>query len=224
MATIYGISLSDTQEGSNTTPLPNTLANRQVMINDTFQAPLGSVAPDQISLQMPWEASVGAARFAVRTSDTGELIAGATFNVAAAAPALFTVSGDGKGQGKILNQDGTQNSSSNPAARGSVIQILGTGQGPVSPPVADGMAPSDATVSTVAVPTTDGQACLTQQSSVCVAIGNAFGEIQFSGLAPGMVGVWQITVKVPSGIQTGMVNLRAVINGSLSNLVTVAVK
>ena len=184
-----------------------------------------SVASGQISLQMPWGASIGTSRFAVRTSDTGELVAGSIFNVATSSPALFTMSGDGTGQGKILNQDGTQNSASKPAARGSVIQILGTGQGPVSPPIADGTAPSDATVSTVAVPTTDGQACLTQQSSVCVAIGSGFGDIQFSGLAPGMVGTWQIKMKVPAGIQPGnAVGLRAVINGVLSNIVTVAVK
>ena len=225
MATIYGSGLSDVQEDSAGTPLPNTLANRQVTINDTLQASLSSVASDQISLQMPWGASIGTSRFAVRTSDTGELVAGSIFNVAASSPALFTTSGDGKGQGKIHNQDGTQNSASNPAARGSVIQIFGTGQGPVSPPVADGTAPSDATVSTVAVPTSDLQACLTQQSSICVAIGTASGEIQFSGLAPGMVGTWQITVKVPSSIQPGnAVNLRAVINGVLSNIVTMAIK
>jgi uncharacterized protein (TIGR03437 family) len=40
-----------------------------------------------------------------------------------------------------------------------------------------------------------------------------------------MVGTWQITVKIPAGAPTGSaVNLRAVINGSLSNLVTVAIK
>jgi len=224
MATIYGIGLSSTNDNSAGTPLPNVLANRQVSINDSLQAPLSSVASGQISLQMPWGASIGTSRFAVRTADTAELVAGTTFSIAASAPALFSASGNGQGQGQILNQDGTHNSSSNPAARGSAIQIFGTGQGPVSPSVADGTAPSDTSVSTVAIPTSDGQTCLTQQSTVCVAIGTAFGDIQFSGLAPGMVGVWQITVKVPASIQPGTVNLRAVINGNLSNIVTVALK
>ncbi len=223
MATINGAGLSDAGDSSGS-PLPNVLANRQVVINDSLQAPLSSVASGQISLQLPWSATVGSSRFAVRTADTAELVAGTTFNVAASAPALFSASGDGKGQGKILNQDGSTNSASNPAARGTTIQIFGTGQGPVSPSVTDGTAPSDTSVSTVAVPTSDGTACLTQPSLVCVAIGTAFGDIQFSGLAPGMVGVWQITVKVPAGIQPGTVNLRAVINGTLSNLVTVAIK
>jgi uncharacterized protein (TIGR03437 family) len=224
MATINGSGFADLEEKANT-PLPNSLANRQVIINDSFPAPLSAVNSGFIALQIPWGASVGASRFAVRTADTGELVAGSTFSVASSAPALFSTSGDGKGQGIIFNQDGSQNSASNAAARGSSIKIYGTGQGPVSPAVPDGIAPSDATISTIAVPTTDLQACLTQQSTVCVAIGTAVGEIQFSGLAPGVVGTWQITVKVPSQIQPGnTVNLRAVINGAISNIVTAAVK
>jgi uncharacterized protein (TIGR03437 family) len=58
-----------------------------------------------------------------------------------------------------------------------------------------------------------------------VAIGNSFGEIQFSGLAPGLVGIWQISVKVPVSITPGdTVPLRAVINGAPTNIVTVALK
>jgi uncharacterized protein (TIGR03437 family) len=225
MVTLNGAALSDTSENSAGTPLPVALANREVVINDSVRSALASVTPGQISMQAPWATPVGSPRFAVRVSDTAELVAGSTVTVAPSSPGLFSVSGDGKGQGNILNQDGSTNSASNPAARGSVIKIFGTGQGPVSPPVADGDVPaSDSSVNTIAVPTSDGQTCLSQQS-VCVAIGSTFGDIQFSGLAPGMVGTWQITVKIPAGAPTGSaVNLRAVINGSLSNLVTVAIK
>lgn len=48
--------------------------------------------------------------------------------VVPAAPAIFTVSG-GVGQAAAINQDGTVNSASNPAARGSVIVLYATGQG-----------------------------------------------------------------------------------------------
>lgn len=52
-----------------------------------------------------------------------------TLTVRDAAPGLFSINGSGGGQGAIVNQDGTVNSTSNPAPRGSIIAIYGTGQG-----------------------------------------------------------------------------------------------
>jgi uncharacterized protein (TIGR03437 family) len=45
-----------------------------------------------------------------------------------AAPGIFTLAG-GTGQAAANNQDGTLNSAANPAARGSVISLYGTGEG-----------------------------------------------------------------------------------------------
>jgi uncharacterized protein (TIGR03437 family) len=225
LATISGAGFSDSDEQASGMPLPLVLANREVALNDAATVPLSSVTSAEVDLQIPSSAPLGTVRVAVRVSDTGELIAGGTVSIAALSPALYSNSGDGTGQGKITNQDGTANSAANPAARGTVIKIFGTGQGPVSPPVADGSpAPADPPADTVAVPTSDGKTCLSQQPSVCVAIGSVFGDIQFSGLAPGMVGMWELDVKIPTTAPTGAVNVRAVINGVLSNLVSVAIK
>lgn len=51
---------------------------------------------------------------------------------APASPGLFSVAGNGVGQGYILNSDGTMNSPANPAAPGSAITIFATGAGPLS--------------------------------------------------------------------------------------------
>jgi uncharacterized protein (TIGR03437 family) len=61
---------------------------------------------------------------------------------------------------------------------------------------------------------------------MCVAIGNSgFGVVQFSGLVPGHVGLWQISVTIPAGTPAGSaVPVRVVINGTPSNTVTVAVR
>jgi uncharacterized protein (TIGR03437 family) len=53
-------------------------------------------------------------------------IAQITSVVAAAAPGLFTSSG---GQALVVNEDGSLNSATNPAARGSIVVLYGTGQG-----------------------------------------------------------------------------------------------
>ena len=52
-----------------------------------------------------------------------------TVAVEEAAPGLFTADGTSLGQGAILNQDNAANSAARPAARGSVVQIFGTGEG-----------------------------------------------------------------------------------------------
>ena len=104
--------------------------------------------------------------------------------------------------------------------------LFGVGQGDVDPPVPDGEpAPLGALAKTVAAPTSDAATCLNRQPSVCVAVGSTFAEILYSGLAPGFVGLWQINVKIPDSALSGAaVPLRAVINATPSNIVTVAIR
>jgi uncharacterized protein (TIGR03437 family) len=59
----------------------------------------------------------------------GTTVAQSSTPVAAAAPAIFTVDGSGTGQAAVNNQDGSLNSESNPAPRGSIVSIYATGQG-----------------------------------------------------------------------------------------------
>jgi uncharacterized protein (TIGR03437 family) len=44
--------------------------------------------------------------------------------VAVAAPAVYTADGSGVGQATVYNEDGSANSGTNPAARGSTVTIL----------------------------------------------------------------------------------------------------
>ena len=46
-----------------------------------------------------------------------------------ARPGLFTASSSGKGQASALNQDGSVNSPANPAAKGEIAVLWGTGGG-----------------------------------------------------------------------------------------------
>jgi uncharacterized protein (TIGR03437 family) len=105
-------------------------------------------------------------------------------------PGLFTQTGDGIGTAAALNQDNTVNSQNNPAAQGTVIQLYGTGQGfvPGAPP--DGTAPGG--------PVPD-------PATPMVIMGTGFvpsANIQYAGLAPGLVGVWQINVLIPNTVIT----------------------
>jgi len=205
---------------------PTVLANRQVVVNDQTPASLYFVSPNQVNFLFPAAAPAGTDRLAVRVADTGELVAGGLIVAAATAPGLFTAGQNGSGQAAAVNADGKINNSANPAVAGSMITLYGTGQGQVSPTVLDGTpAPTSPLATTVAVPTSDAKTCTTSQPSMCVAVGSAFGDVQFSGLAPGFVGLWQINLNIPQGVPPGgAVPVRVLINGVPSNTVTIAVR
>jgi uncharacterized protein (TIGR03437 family) len=226
LAALFSSGICDQPQTAPGMPWPASLANRQIVVNDSLVAPLYVAVAGQINFQLPSASPVGVNRIAVRTSDTGELLAGMPLSIAPASPGLFTVSMNGTGQGVVVNQDGTLNSSSNPAARGSAITLYGTGQGRVSPPVPDGgPAPFGPLSGTVTVPASDAKSCLSSQQSMCVVLGNGIGPIQFSGLAPGWVGLWQINITVPSDASTGTaVPVKVVINGVPSNTITIAIR
>jgi uncharacterized protein (TIGR03437 family) len=224
MGVFLGTDLTADEEKAGDGPLPLSLAGREIVVNDELRMPIAAAAPERIDFQAPAAAPLGPVRIAVRSMETGELVAGATAAIASTSPGLFTADNSARDFGQILNQDGSPNSPEKPAARGSTVRLFGTGQGPVSPPVPDGEA-APPEVLTVAVPTSDGPACLSRQPSVCVAIGSTFGEVTFSGLAAGKVGVWQLTVKIPMNAVTGnAVPVRAVINGAPSNIVNMAIQ
>jgi uncharacterized protein (TIGR03437 family) len=210
-----------------TIPLPATLAGIQIAVNDTLMAPLYAATPGQINFQVPSATPVGTNRIAVEASDTGELLAGGSFSVGAVGPGLISVASSGSGQGAIYNQDGSVNGSSHPAPRGSVVSLFGTGQGPVSPPVVDGQPASSSPLSySVTTPASDPQTCISSPQAICVVFGNSvLGTVQFSGMAPGWVGLWQINVQIPSNAPTGnAVSVKVVIGANPSNAITMAIQ
>jgi uncharacterized protein (TIGR03437 family) len=106
-----------------------------------------------------------------------------TLEVAPANPGIFTLNSTGAGPASVLNENGSINSPSNPAARGSVIAIYATGAGLLNPPSADGQITSN--LASTAAP-------------VSVTIAGASAEVLYAGAAPDMVaGVVQINARVP---------------------------
>ncbi|MEO8371234.1 MAG: hypothetical protein ABI806_18765, partial [Candidatus Solibacter sp.] len=161
LAALFGNGLAVDTVTISATTWPAFAANRQLVINEDLAAPLYYVGTTQVNFQVPSNAPLGSVRIAVRTADTNELVAGGSLLVAAAAPGILTTNQAGTGQAAVVNQDGSFNSTANPAPIGSTISIYGTGQGQVSPAVIDGTAaPSAPLANTVAVPTSNGTTCL----------------------------------------------------------------
>jgi uncharacterized protein (TIGR03437 family) len=184
----YGTLIKDFNELPNPLPLPTTLADLQVLVNDKA-APLFFVAPGQINFQVPSTIpSSGSIEVQVVQPSKDQILGAATVAVELSSPGMFTNDGSGGGQIAALNQDNSRNSSSNPAPKSTVIQLFGTGPGlvPNSPP--------DGTLVSGLVPTDINPQVWMESSYVPPE------NVTYSGLAPGLVGVWQINVKIPDNI------------------------
>ena len=110
-----------------------------------------------------------------------------------ASPGFFTLSATGTGQLAAINAE--DNNTINgvgdglkPVGRGKILTLYGTGQGPINGAPEDGTPPTGA-ISTDVKP---------------IVIVNAQrlndDNILYSGLAPGLVGVWQINIKIPETV------------------------
>ena len=171
-----------------TLPLPKTLGDTQVTVNDS-PVPLYFCSPGQINFQMPNGApSSGSVLIEVMRASTGQVVGSSMVSMASSSPGLFTSTGNGIGQVAAINQDGSINGPSHPAPWNSIVAFYGTGPGAVSGAPPDGSPASG----------------LTQTSSTPqVVIGADYvptANITYSGLAPGLVGVWQVNVKVPNTV------------------------
>jgi uncharacterized protein (TIGR03437 family) len=178
---------------------------------DGVPAPLLFVQNEQINAIVPYAMH---GRFSARI----QVEAGGSFSVPIearvvdAAPGIFTTSGTGRGQSAALNSDLTSNSLSNPAERGSIITLFGTGEGQTDPPGQDGR-----------IISTDLRRPLLP---VTARIGGRSAEVIYFGSASGLVsGIFQANIRVPEDIAAGTVPLEIQVGGSaIQTGVTIAVR
>lgn len=199
-------------------PLPTTFGGVTVGMDSTA-APLFFASPAQINLQIPWEL-VGQAQVSVTVSVGSITSAPVALNLTSFAPGIFTVNSQGNGQGAILIsstgelaalEGSLPGRATRPVRSGEFLSIYCTGLGDVTNRPASGLpAPGDPLSTTIAAPT--------------VTIGGVSAAVNFSGLSPGFVGVYQVDVQVPENVPTGAeVPVELTIGGAASNTVTIAV-
>ena len=198
---------------NSTLPIPTTLGGIQVFVND-YASPLVFVGSGQVNLVVPIEAPTsGTAELVVVSTATSQILGSGSVTMSAHSPGFFTANSNGIGQVAALNCnqtpcENTKNGPGNPANQGSVLQLYLTGQGLVPNQPADGVAPTGA-LSTPSVP--------------AVYIGGSLATIDYSGLAPGYPGLWQINITIPQnpialqGFATGVYPILVNLEGQLSN-------
>jgi uncharacterized protein (TIGR03437 family) len=187
----FGSETRNFNELPNPLPLPRELAGIEVLVGER-PVPLFFVSPGQINFQIPTDSPAsGALDIVVQRRSTGQVLAAGAVQMNEVSPALFTLNATGSGQTAAINQNGTVNSPTNPAQPGTVISLYGTGQGIVAggPPAGE---PASGIAET-------GEKPRVLLNNVALDPEN----VQFSGLAPGFVGLWQINVLIPATQATG---------------------
>jgi trimeric autotransporter adhesin len=212
IATAYGsFPVSGLTTASGPT-LPNNLAGLSIELGGGLAAPLFAVTGGQVNFQVPWELA-GQSQTSLFATVNGQTSAIQTVSLASFAPGIFSMNGQGNGQGAILDASYRLVDSSNPATTGStVIQVYCTGLGPVTNPQPTGLPASAEPLS------------LTTTTPI-LTVGGVQATVLFSGLAPGTVGEYQVNAIVPVGSPKGAaVPVVVTVGGATSNTVTIAVQ
>jgi uncharacterized protein (TIGR03437 family) len=201
-----GVAASPTAAGAFETRLADTR-----VLFDGVPAPLLYVRNDQINAIAPY-ALYGRFNTRIQVESGTNYSLPIEVRVVDSAPGIFTSGSSGRGQAAALNQDYTINSAANPAARGSIISIFGTGEGQTDPKGQDGR-----------VIVTDLRRPLLP---VTATIAGRPAEVTYIGSAPTLVsGVFQANIRIPADVEAGALPLEIQIGGvATQSAVTIAVK
>jgi uncharacterized protein (TIGR03437 family) len=200
---IFGSDLSDANAAASTQYLPISLASVAVSFDGggiSMPGHLHFVSPGQVNVQIPWEFQ---GQSSVKMKVT-------LYNYLWSAVYTVPLAQYSPGSFGILDQNYALVNSSNAARRGQVIQIFANGLGPVDNHPASGQP----------APTTQILPC---NSNPTVTVGGATAAVQFCGLAPGFVGLYQLNVTVPSNAPTGTQPL-VISNGGSSATINLPVQ
>ena len=173
---IFGINLADAQLAATSAPLTTKLSGSETQVwFGGIAAPLLFVSPTQINAQVPFELP-NASTVDLRVQTNTGISPPVRVTILTQDPGIFSVF-----------RAGGQVAASNPVLPGETIIIWTTGLGAVMPAVKSGVAGPGDPLSVAGI-------------TPFVLIGDRLAEIQFVGLAPGTVGVYQINATVPSDL------------------------
>ena len=166
-------------------PLPTSLGGTSVIIGG-MQAPITSVSPNQINAQVPFELPAGQP-YEVIVNANNALTTPQSFQAGAASPGLSVLA---TGYVQASHQSGAPITETSPARPGEYIAVYLVGMGGTTIPVASGQpGPGSPFANTTIAPT--------------VTLNNENAPVVFSGLIPGLVGVYQVNLQVPSDAKNG---------------------
>ncbi len=184
LLSIFGTNLGAAPQAASY-PLPTTLGGTCVTLNNV-PSPLFLMSSGQINAQIPPNLAAGSYPLVIHSIANQTASTSQTISVSKSAPAVFV---DGAGNALLYHADGRQVTKNSPATRDEPLTMYAAGLGATTGgAVTTGMpSPSSplATVSGVQVffgPTNYTQAAVIED---------------FAGLAPGLIGVYQLNLRIP---------------------------
>jgi uncharacterized protein (TIGR03437 family) len=181
MVSLSGAGFTDQILSAGSVPLPMTLGGVSVKIEGR-SAPISSVSPAQIVAQVPWETSAGTSQ----TNPNDQVFVTAEVSVPADIPPPF-VPQLRRSLGSLVayetllavfHEDWSPVTSITPARNGEILHVYGTGLGPVTSHPPDGWPAPVAPLSPTIAPV------------MCDV------PVLFAGLAPGLVGYYQLDLQL----------------------------
>jgi uncharacterized protein (TIGR03437 family) len=191
LISVYGQQMSAISAATSQIPLPTALAESCLVVNGAA-IPLLFVSPTQVNAQLPFNVQGNCAMSIHAPSGISNNY---LFTVSPTAPAVFSAGlADGLATATIVRaDDGQLVTPTNPIHPKDTIVIYLTGMGATFPSIDAG----------VAAPYSPSLAVATTQPTV--TLGGAALEVQYAGLTPGTVGLYQINAYVPpSGAPQGL--------------------
>ena len=183
LVSIFGLRLASAASAGGA-PLPTVLGGTCVTLNNT-PLPLLASFPNQINAQLPPTLAAGRYPLVVRSIANHEASSSATVAVSKYAPAVF-VDADGPA---IFHQDGTRLDRYHPGQRDEPLTIYATGLGPTTGGKVTAGVPAPLSPLAVTGPV--------QVFFGDPTISDAQEIVDWSGLAPGLIGVYQINCRIP---------------------------
>lgn len=209
LVTIFGDQLSPTNEATSEVPLPTALGGSCLTVNGVGM-PVLFVSPKQVNAQLPFNVE-GNVTLVLRTP--GGVSDNFNLTILPTAPSIFRSGAAGSSTGiptLVRYGNGQLVTPSNPIHPEDTLVIYLTGMGRTYPAIETGEPAPAAPLASALTPTE-------------VTIAGAGLSISYAGLAPGMVGVYQINAKVPWWVPAGMQQPLNIVQGSGSTTLSVRV-
>lgn len=203
LISVTGSNLSPTNVATSQLPMPTALGESCLSVNG-IAIPLLFVSSSQINAQLPFNIE-GNSQIVLRTP--GGVSNNLNFTILPNAPSVFHTA---EAATVVRSVNGAVVSDANPAVGGDELVIYATGLGRTSPAVDTGAAaPSN--------PLAEAQ------TRPNVTLSGMPLQVDYAGLTPGGVGVYQINVRVPGGIAAGGSVPLTIQQGSASTTVNLTV-